>query len=241
MGMTELEDNHMTADVRSTISNAVPHVLFGISSYGGNSASSDKATRYRGDWDDFSPSTSGPTNFRQFLQCVKSRNGNIARNYSVFSSSFSGSLGPGITAMMYNTEENGTTNGNTNPNASIGAAGIYEPGLRYMGLDTVIGMGGYGRQYTSNLISTWGLSYGAKLAKNSAGSADQIPLYPLVHSFDHIHGGLVMNLSKYMPLYLCPLDLGTYGDTFTAGSDTYIYLGGTWYDSHKTGYMMKVE
>ena len=243
MGMTELEDNYMTADARSSISNAVPHVLFGIGSYTTNSGVATRAVRYRGDLDTYSPGLDGPVFFRQFLQCVKSRSGNVARNYAPISGRWNaqGGLGEGLTERLYNTEENGTTTGSTTPNASIGAYDIYEPSLRYMGLESAVTMNPYGRTYSSNQVSTWGNSYGQILSKNTAGNADQIPLIPLVHSFDHIHGGLVMNLSKYMPLYLCPLDLGTCGDTFTVGSDTYIYLGGTWRNNIKTGYMMKVE
>ena len=231
MGMTELEDNYMTADARSSISNAVPHVLFGISNYTTTSVGVSQAVRYRGDLNGWNPDTQGPVCFRQFLQCVKSRNGNVARNYAPISGRWSGGdLGLGRTERLFNTEENGTTTGSTSPHASIGAYNTYQPGSRYMGLESAVTMNPYGR----------GGSYGQTLSKNSAGNADQIPLIPLVHSFDHIHGGLVMNLSKYMPLYLCPLNLGTFGDTFTVGSDTYIYLGGTWHLG-STGYMMKVE
>ena len=140
---------------------------------------------------------------------------------------------------MYHTVENSTTNGSTTPAATLGSSAAEEPFYRYMGIDT---------RQTMNPVNRWNFNYNTfgrayinQLTKNSAGSADQIPLAPLVHSFDHLYGGLVMNLSHYMPLYVAPYNLGNYGDTFTNGGDTYIYLGGTWYNGYQTAYMMKVE
>lgn len=234
-GVVELEDNFMTADARSTISHAVPHCFFQMASYGPTGGSTSVQSRYRGDANSHTDQGAGPGSFRQFFQCIKDRAGNTARAYV----SGCGREGSTNTFRMTHTQENSTTTGSTSPASTLGAFNAEEPFYRYMGIDT---------RQTLNPANRWnfdyatfGRGYGNRLTKNAAGNADQIPLFPLVHSFDHIYGGMVINLSKYMPLYVAPYDLGSSGDTFTVGSDTYIYLGGSWPNGYRTGYMMKVE
>lgn len=232
-GVCELEDNFMSADVRSTISHAVPHCFFQITSYGYQTIAA-AVSRYRGDANAHSQPASGPNPTRQFFQMVKDRAGYIARNYSVVWIADTNS-----TIRETHTVQDGSTTGSVTPPSSLGAYNKEYMYNGYMANDTKNTMSPYHRWNPPN--STLDMEYGNTLTRNAAGTADQIPLYPLVHSFDNLYGGLVVNMSKYMPLYVCPYDLGSYGDTFTVGSDTYIFLGGTWRSSYKTAYMMKVE